>query len=462
VPEPASRVLIIDDQAAHAQSTAEALERAGYECVVATSGQAGLDRIRESANGGFDVIITDLVMRGADGMAVLREVAERTPETPVLMVTGHGTIETAVEAIKAGAYDYIEKPLDIDALRTRVRNAAEHLRLARRARDLQQQLDERFGFEGIVGHSPRLAQVLKTCRQIAPTTARVLIIGESGTGKELVARAIHVNSPRRAKPFVPLNCAALSEGILESELFGHEKGSFTSAAAQRKGRFEYADGGTLFLDEVGDMPLTTQIKLLRVIESGEITRVGSNVPMRVDVRLISATNQDLAAAVARGTFREDLYFRLKVVQLTLPPLRERREDIPLLVDTFIRKFSRKHGKAVTGITPEAVRLLSRCHWPGNVRELENAVESMVVIAAAPVLDVADLPESVTPGPPAAGETQEAASAPMPEEPLNLEDRERRAIVDALARTRGNREEAARLLGIGERTLYRKIKLYDLT
>jgi len=457
VPDNPGRILIVDDQAAHAEAAAEALERVGHRCVVATSGTAALARLRDET---FDVVVTDLVMDRVDGMAVLREARERVPDAQVIVLTGHGTVETAVEAIKAGAYDYIQKPLDIESLRNRVHNAVEHVRLAQRAQDLEKQLDARFGFEAIIGNSPRLTRVLDICRQIAPTSARVLVIGESGTGKELVAQAIHTNSPRRNKPFVPLNCAALSEGILESELFGHEKGSFTGAAATRKGRFEYADGGTLFLDEVGDMPISTQIKLLRVIESGEIMRVGSNVPQHVDVRLISASNQDLERAVAEGTFREDLYFRLKVVQLTLPPLRDRREDIPLLIDTFIRNFNAKHDKHIEGITPEAVRALARCDWPGNVRELENTIESMVVVARGTTLAVDDLPETVTGSP--LGTPRRPGRPDAPLDTLDLQALERQAIEQALDKTDGNREEAAKLLGIGERTLYRKIKLYRLT
>src|SRR6516225_5292377 len=334
------RVLIIDDEKFHAEAVAESLQRVGYECVVATSGSAGARKIEDED---FDVILTDLRMEDMDGLAILRKAKQSAPESEVVVITGHGDVKTAVEAIKEGAANYLTKPVDMAELRAIVDKAAERLRLARANRELKRQLDEKFGFEGVVGNSPRMHKVIAKLKQVAPTSATVLIVGETGTGKELVARAIHYNSPRKEKPFVAMNCTALNENLLDDELFGHEPGSFTGADRVRKGRFEHANGGTLFLDEVGDMPPALQAKLLRVLENGEVFRIGSNEPIRVNVRLVSATNRDPEAAVAAGTFRQDLYYRLKVVTLRLPALRERREDIPLLAAHFIKEFNQRHG-----------------------------------------------------------------------------------------------------------------------
>ena len=338
------RVLVVDDDEPHAEAVAESLERVGYECVVATSGREGLRLIEEQT---FDIILTDLIMDGVGGLEILGKAKRELPDAEVVILTGHGTIKTAVTAMQAGATQYLTKPLDIGELRTVVDKASQSQRLARSNIELQRQLNERFGFEGVIGNSPQMHAVVARLRQIAPTSATVLITGESGTGKELVAKALHNNSPRRYKPFVPLNCAALSENILESELFGHVQGAFTGADRERKGWFEHANGGTLFLDEVGDIPLSTQVKLLRVLESGEIVRIGTNEPIKVNVRLISATNRDLSEAIAAGTFRQDLYHRLKVVSVKLPPLRSRREDIPLLIDFFLKQFAASHAKTIT-------------------------------------------------------------------------------------------------------------------
>jgi two-component system response regulator HydG len=447
----AGRVLIVEDDRPQADAIAEALQRVGYACVVVTEPRRALE-VMESDN--FDLVLTDLAMHEVSGMEILREARRIDPAAEVIVVTGHGTIETAVQAMRDGASDYITKPLNLGELRDRVAKAIEHRCLVRRTAQLTEQLDERFGFEGIIGQSAPIRRIIQTLRQIAPTDTTVLIEGESGTGKELVAKALHNNSPRKTGNFVALNCAALSEGILESELFGHEKGAFTGAMTARKGRFEHADGGTLFLDEVGDMPMATQIKLLRVIENREIVRVGSNDPRRVDVRLVSATNQKLDELVKAGRFREDLYFRLKVVRIVLPPLRGRREDIPLLTDHFIRRLAAEHGKPITGITPEAQRLLNAYDWPGNVRELINTLETMVVLATGPTLDVADVPPEIRP----AGAEP---AAPTVRAGIRLDEAEQLLIEQTLRETGGNRVKAAEILGIGERTLYRKIKEYDL-
>jgi two-component system response regulator HydG len=450
------RVLVVDDDESHAEAVAESLERVGYECVVATSGREGLRLIEEQT---FDIVITDLIMEEVGGLEVLAKAKRELPDAEVVILTGHSTVKTAVTAMQAGATTYLTKPLDINELRTVADKVSQSQRLARSNIELQKQLNERFGFEGVVGNSPLMHSVVARLRQIAPTFATVLISGESGTGKELVAKAIHNNSPRRYKPFVPLNCAALSENILESELFGHVKGAFTGADRERKGWFEHANGGTLFLDEVGEIPTATQVKLLRVLESGEIVRVGTSDPIKVNVRLISATNRDLGEAVTAGSFRQDLLHRLKVVSVKLPPLRSRREDIPLLLDYFLKGFTASHGKTVTGVTAAARKVLTAHSWPGNVRELKNTIESMVVIDSDGLLDVDDLPEDLQAAAPAAVDA--AGTAPgLVGRPL--EEIERLYIAETLKLTEGNREEAAKLLGIGERTLYRKIKEYDIS
>jgi len=449
------RVLVIDDEAAHAEVVAEALERQGYKCTVATSGPEGEKLLKEQD---FDIVITDLVMDEVDGMKILETAKEEIPDVQVIVISGHGTIKQAVQAMRSGAYTYLTKPLDLEELRTVVDKCADQIRLTRANVQLREQLDERFGFEGVVGNSPQMRKIITTLKQIAPTSATVLIEGETGTGKELVAKAIHYNSPRRNKPFKAINCAAFSETLIESELFGHEKGAFTGADRTRQGTFEYANGGTLFLDELGDMPMTTQIKLLRVIETGEVVRVGSNEPIKVNVRIISATNQDLEELVRQGKFRKDLYYRLKVVSIRLPPLRERREDIPLLVDYFIKQLSKTHEKQIRGVTREARRALISYDWPGNVRQLRNVIESAIVVDTDGLIGADDL-EGTDVLPAAAATHEVDGAASLIGRPLD--EVEKYYIEQALKLTGGNREEAARMLGIGERTMYRKIKLYGL-
>jgi two-component system, NtrC family, response regulator HydG len=451
------RVLVVDDDEPHAEAVAESLERVGYECVVATSGREGLRLIEEQT---FDIVLTDLIMDDVGGLEVLAKAKRELPEAEVVILTGRNEAKAAVAAMQAGATTYLVKPLDINELRTVADKASQAQRLARSNIELQKQLSERFGFEGVIGNSPAMHAVVARLRQIAPTSATVLITGESGTGKELVAKALHNNSPRRYKPFVTLNCAALSDNILESELFGHVRGAFTGADRERKGWFEHANGGTLFLDEVGDIPLGTQVKLLRALETGEIVRVGTTEPVKVNVRLISATNRDLADAIASGAFRQDLFHRLKVVSVKLPPLRQRREDIPLLIEFFLKEFTASHGKAVTAITPAARKALMAYPWPGNVRELRNTIESMVVIDADGVLDVDDLTEDVQAASlPATGDGGAPSGPSLVGRPLD--EVEKYCIAETLKMTGGNREEAARLLQIGERTLYRKLKEYGI-
>ncbi len=452
------RVLIIDDEKPHAEAVAETLERVGYESVIATSGSAGAKKIAEED---FDVVLTDLRMEDMDGLAILRRAKKELPDAEVVVITGHGDVKTAVEAIKQGAANYLTKPVDMAELRAIVDKAAERLRLAKANRELKRQLDERFGIEGVIGNSPKMHKAIDLLRNLAPTSATVLIQGETGTGKELVAKAIHNNSPRKNKPFVALNCSSLNENLLDDELFGHEPGSFTGGDRLRKGRFEHANGGTIFLDEVGDMPLPLQAKLLRVLENGEVFRIGSNEPIKVNVRLLSATNRELEAAIAAGTFRQDLYFRLKVGTLRLPALRERREDIPILAAHFLKEFSQLHGKKVTGISDSLRHAMAVHDWPGNVRELRNTIESMVVQDSDGVLGLDDLQEGDTLR--RLHLTDHAVTGPSNLVGRPLAEVERYYVEQALGLTEGNREEAARKLGIGERTLYRMMqdwKLHD--
>ena len=461
-PAGAVRVLVVDNDIVHARTMGEGLGRLGHDVTVVGSGGEGARRIEQEA---FDIVVTDLMMNDIGGLEILARAKKAAPETEVIVVTGHGTIPSAVSAMQQGAFTYLQKPLDLGHLRSAVEKASAGVRLRRQNLELNRRLDEKFGFEGVVGSSPQMLALIERLKRIAPTDATLLIQGETGTGKELVAQAVHQNSPRKNKPFVALNCAALSENILESELFGHVKGAFTDASSDRVGKFEYANGGTLFLDEVGDMPMATQIKLLRVLESGEITRVGSNSPLRVNVRILSATNRNLEEAIAAGSFRSDLYHRLKVVTIAIPTLRERAADIPLLIEHFVKQFAKRHGKTIKGVSLAARMRLGSYAWPGNVRQLRNVVESMVVVDCDDTLDVDDLPLELAPAAAAAVPVPVGTDAPAGLAALvgrPLEEVERLFITETLKLTGGNREQAADLLGIGERTLYRKIKEYQLT
>ncbi|WP_428386496.1 sigma-54-dependent transcriptional regulator [Mucisphaera sp.] len=450
---PTAQVLLVDDEEDHAEVMAEALRRLGHVCTLVHDRAAAEEELK---HGQFDLIVTDLVMDAEDdGMRVLEAARMSQPHAETVMVTAHGDVPTAKKAIRGGAFDFIEKPLDLDVFRTLCTNALRTVFLRAQNTDLQQRLDEKYGFEGIVGDSSGIRGVITRLRQVAPTTIPVLILGESGTGKELVAQAVHNNSKRARKPFVPLNCAGLSESILEDELFGHVRGAFTGADKERQGRFEYADGGTLFLDEVGDMPLAMQAKLLRVLESGEVVRLGSNETKHVDVRLVSATNRDLAELVSKGEFREDLYFRIKGAEVTLPALRERREDIPVLVRHFVERFAREYERSVPEVAEDVQLALSGYAWPGNVRQLINVVQNMLVITEGDRIEPRHLPSEIRP---AANEDGMFAEDPNA---MSLDQIEKRAIREALRVTAGNREQAAKALGIGERTLYRKLKEYGL-
>jgi two-component system response regulator HydG len=452
-PNPLS-ILVVEDDVAHGRAMAEALSSVGHTVTTAASGEEGLRLLERHP---FDLVVADLRLQDMDGTALVARCKELRGdrETPhCVVVTGYGSIEGAVSAMQSGALTYLQKPVDLGILRQTVRSTGERIALERHNRELRTTLDKTFSFPGILGQTPALHRVLDTLNQVADTDATVLVLGESGTGKELVAQALHRSGPRRNRPFVALNCAALAEGVLESELFGHERGAFTGAIARRKGRFEAADGGTLFLDEVGDMPLSTQAKLLRVLEAGEVVRVGSNEPLRVDARVIAATNKDLAAAVAEGKFREDLYFRLRVVTIDLPPLRERLADLPALADHFLRLAAERHGKPARSFSKEALDLLTAYRWPGNVRELKNAVEAMVLLGRGPVLGAPTVPAYVR-APADRSDALQTLSG------VAVEDVERRLIENTLRDVGGNRDRAAKLLGISTRTLYRKIKEYRL-
>jgi len=468
-------ILVVDDEENHADVIAASLEKLGAVCHLAHSQADALEKIKELY---FDVIITDLMLERPDGgIEILKAVKQESNETEVIVITANNSVEIAVEAMRLGAFNYLQKPLDLKQLRATTERAAESSKLRRINRDLQRRLDEKFGFSGVLGNSPQMLAVVERLRRVAPTDATVLIQGETGTGKELFAQSLHQNSLRKSKPFVALNCGALSENILESELFGHVKGAFTDASADRIGKFEYANGGTMFLDEVGDMPMPTQIKLLRVLENGEVTRVGSNNTIRVNVRILSATNRNLEEAIAAGTFRQDLYHRLKVVTVRIPPIRERIEDVPVLLDHFVRQFAKKYEKTIRGIALPARKLLLGFDWLGNVRQLRNAVESMVVVDYDGIIDTDDLPEeiggelpmpqkdnrtlvqdardmAVSSGEVFSGSLRELVGRPMA-------DIERLFMMETLSATGGNREETAKILDIGERTLYRKIKEYGI-
>jgi two-component system response regulator HydG len=452
---PELSILVVEDDAAHGEVIAEVLDAEGHAVSLAKSGaEAGkvLDRP------GIDLVVTDLRLQDMDGLAIVRRCQEMRGEGAVpqcLAVTGFGSVEGAVQAMQAGALHYLQKPLDVAMLRETVRSAARRIALERQNRELHATIDKSFSFPGILGETRAMQRVFDVMNQILDTDATVLIRGESGTGKELVAQALHRAGPRRAGPFIPLNCAALAEGVLESELFGHERGAFTGALARRKGRFEAAHRGTLFLDEIGDMPLSTQAHLLRALESREIVRVGSNEPVHVDVRVIAATHQDLDAQVKAGAFREDLSFRLRVVQIDLPPLRERLADLPRLAEHFLEEAAARHGKPARSIAPETLDLLMSYRWPGNVRELKNAVESMVVMSRDPVLAPDMVPAYVRP----AGEGPDVLKSLSG---LVLGEVERALITNTLRDVGGNRERASQMLGISSRTLYRKIKEYGLS
>src|SRR5215208_6059352 len=427
-------------------TTAIVLRSAGHVGDEAEDGAAALQRIRQEA---FDVVLTDLRMPNGDGMELLREAQRLVPETQVIVMTAYGTIESAVEAIRRGAYDFLAKPFKEDELLLRVAKALEKRRLVGEVSLLAGEFRRRYGLEHIVGRSAAMQDLLDRVVRVAPTDATVLISGESGTGKELVARALHVASRRGDKPFVPVNCAAITETLLESELFGHAKGSFTGATRARRGLFEEANGGTLFIDEIGETAPGFQAKLLRALQEGEVRRVGESAPIQVDVRIIAATNQDMRRAIAEKRFREDLYYRLNVVPLRIPPLRERREDVPLLAAHFLGRFNSRTGEAKV-LTPEAVAALQEHEWPGNVRELENVIQQAAALSPSREIGATDVEiEHVRSAPARDGEPRTLAEA--------VEQAERRAIDAALVRCDADLGQVARELGVSATTLWRKMK-----
>jgi two-component system NtrC family response regulator len=442
------RVLVVDDEPAQRELVAGFLRRQGFEVAVAADGAAALERFRLEP---VDVILTDQRMPGLSGQALLEAARALDPEVAVVVMTAYGTVEHAVSAMKSGATDYLAKPLNLEELLQRLARVREHRALRTENRELREALRERHRVDGVVGESAAMQDVLSLVRRVAASDATVLIRGESGTGKELVAKAIHYASGRAAGPLVRVSCAALPETLLEAELFGHEKGAFTGAHAARQGRFEAAQGGSLFLDEIGDLPLHLQVKLLRVLQEREVERLGSSRPIATDVRLLAATHRDLEAAIRAGTFRDDLYYRINVVTVVVPPLRERRADIPLLLDHFLARFARDNHKLIRGLTREARETLLRYDYPGNVRELENLVERAVVLTRDDVIGLGDLP-STAGGPEAAREQTLTAAT---------EGLERRLIQEALAAAGGVQTRAAKALGISERMLRYKLGKYGL-
>lgn len=442
-------ILVVDDDPVACRLLQEVLAKEDYQVEAAESGREALEKAGAAL---FAVVLCDVRMPDQSGLEVLRALKRLSPETIVIMMTAFGSIETAIEAIKEGAYDYISKPFKLDEVKLTVKRALDHQRLLRENLRFRQELKERYQLENIVGRSTRMLEVYKLVARVASSSSTVLIQGESGTGKELIARAIHYNSPRADKPFVVVDCGALAETLLESELFGHVKGAFTGAIANKKGLLEEADGGTCFLDEIGDIGPSVQAKLLRFLQEREIKRVGGTEGIKLDVRVIAATHQDLEALVKEGRFREDLFYRLSVVSLLLPPLRERKEDIPLLAEHFLSKYASQSRREISHISPEAMALLCEHDWPGNVRELEHVIERAVALTANPVLLPEDLPPKL----------RREAGTEVPEgRPLTLKELERQHIQRVLRVAGGNKKLAADLLGIHRRTLYRLAKRYRI-
>ncbi|MBI3695822.1 MAG: sigma-54-dependent Fis family transcriptional regulator [Acidobacteria bacterium] len=434
------RLLVVEDEPNMLRVLELQLAGAGFAVEKAATAEQALPILER---GGLDLVLTDLKLPGMDGLALLARIRGMDPSLPVVMMTAFGTVETAVQAMKAGASDYVLKPFSLDDLMLTIDKVLELHALRSENRRLKDELGRKYQFDNIIGRSAGMQDVFAAVSRVAPTRATVLLAGESGIGKDLIARAIHHHSPRRERPFVKINCSALPENLMESELFGYEKGAFTGAAGPRMGKFEQADGGTVFLDEIGDVPPPVQVKLLRVLQEREFERLGSNKTLRVDVRVIAATNQDLRAALEQGAFSEDLYYRLNVVPINIPPLRERKEDIPFLVDHFLAKYAEETGGRVKSVTPSALDRLVSCHWPGNVRELENIIQRAMVLSPGPALDASDIQLDTAP---------RSESAPFLPEGITLDQYERELIREALRRAGGNKSQAARLLGLTRNAL----------
>jgi two-component system response regulator HydG len=452
-----SSVLVVDDDSAHRTMLRTLISGWGYTVSEADDGAAAIESVKAAS---YDLVLMDVRMVKVSGLEALEKIKSYNPAIPVIIMTAYSSVETAVEALKQGAHDYLTKPLDFDKLRLILERAMEHTRLKEENRILRESLGRQFDSQNIIGKSPAMIKLLETVAQVAPSEATVLISGESGTGKELIAGAIHFNSLRKDGPFVKINCAAITETLLESELFGHEKGAFTGADRRKEGRFSQAHGGTLFLDEVSEMSLTMQVKLLRALQEREFNRVGGETTIQVDVRVIAATNKNLLEQINTGAFREDLYYRLNVVELAVPSLTERKEDIPLLAQHFLEMFATKNQKEIKGFTPRAMHHLIRYDWPGNVRELMNAVERGVVLARTPYLDEADflfLKDALL-----SGDEDQAEPANLAiEGDAPLGEIEKTAILKTLEAAGGNKSEAARRLGITRKTLHKKLKAYGV-
>ena len=440
------KVLVVDDEPAVVASLQKVLQREGWTVLTASDGRTALEMVREE---GISVVVTDFQMPEMSGLDLLRSLKTIAPDTEVILITAYGTIEMAVDAMKQGAYDFVVKPFKRHDITRGVRRALEKQRLVQENQQLRAELDRTLGQREIIGQSLVMQETLELVDQVAPSSAAVLLTGESGTGKELIARALHRGSPRSERPFIAINCAAIPETLLESELFGYERGAFTGATGRKEGRFERAHKGTLFLDEIGEMAPHVQVKLLRALQDGEIERLGGVKPIQVDCRIVAATNRDLVQEVENGRFREDLYYRLNVITIDLPPLRKRLDDVALLAHHFMDVYAKKNGKDIQGLTPDAVNLLTNYSWPGNVRELENAMERSVVLCKGDTITADNLPQKmhVHPG------AQRMITFPVG---TTLDDVEQRMIEETLRMTQGDKRLAAQLLGIATRTIYRKI------
>jgi two-component system, NtrC family, response regulator AtoC len=446
-------ILVVEDEPKMQRLLELNLSGEGYSVQSATDAESALKLLRQEK---IDLVLTDLRLPGMDGLEFLQAVKRANAHLPVIMMTAYGTVETAVEAMKAGASDYVLKPFSIEEIKLLVRKELDIHRLREENISLREALGKRFEFRNIVARSARMQEVLATVERVAATNSTVLLGGESGVGKDLIARAIHQHSRRASGPFVKINCTAIPENLLESELFGYEKGAFTGAVTSKPGKFELADKGTIFLDEIGDVPPAIQVKLLRVLQEREFERLGGTKTLKVDVRVVAATNQDLRAALEQGTFREDLYYRLNVVPISIPPLREHKEDIPYLVDHFIERFGRDSGKSIEAVTPAALKLLMDFHWPGNVRELENILERAVALSTGTTIDAADIRLDLSPS---KAPREAAGPVPFPPEGMTLEQFEDEIINEAVRRANGNKSQAARLLGLSRNALrYRLSKM----
>ncbi len=448
------RILVVDDDESLRWVTQAQMQQSGYDVAAAASGEDALEQIRRNPP---DLVITDLMMPRMSGLELLKKIRAEYPEIIIILVTAYGTIETAVEAMKAGAYDYITKPVNMDELRLTVARGLERLGLQEEVRNLRASLDRKYGFENILGKSEALLSVLDTASRAAQANSTVLIEGETGTGKELLAKAIHFNSRRKNRPFVTINCGAIPRDLLESELFGHMRGAFTGAVANKVGKAELADGGALFLDEIGEMPLELQVKVLRLIQNGEVEKVGAPGVSKVDVRIVAATNRNLEAMVEDGTFRQDLYYRLAVIPLRLPPLRERSDDIPELVEHFFLKAKSDQGRPELNLPASLLPYFSTYGWPGNVRELENVVERIVVLARGDEIALADLPEFLRRERP----RPEEFRIDLPPQGIGLEAVEKELIMRALEKFNGNQTQAARYLDLSRKTLIYRMEKFGL-